>query len=69
MDGLVVDKNMNWAFRRGDKVDEGQSLSPLGGLREAVYFGAVVEAVARTPKPARARRGCAWLVHAPSVAA
>ena len=34
MDGLVVDKDMNWAFRRGNKVDEGQSLSPLGGLRE-----------------------------------
>jgi len=57
VDGLVVDKDMNWAFRRGDKVDEGQSLSPLGGLREAVYFGAVVEAVASVIEDPETRPG------------
>ena len=45
VDGLVVDEYVDWAFRRGHEVDEGQGLSPLGGLREAMYLGAVVETV------------------------
>ena len=57
MDGLVVDEDMNWALRSGDKVDEGQSLSPLGGLREAVCFGAVVETVARVIEDPETRPG------------
>jgi len=47
VDGLVVDENVDWAFRRGHEVDEGQGLSSLGGLGEAVYLGAVVETVPR----------------------
>ena len=57
MDGLVVDEDVNWALRSGDKVDKGQSLSPLGGLREAVDFGAVVETVARVIEDPETRPG------------
>ena len=33
VDGLVVDKDVDWAFRRGNEVNKGQGLSSLGGLR------------------------------------
>ena len=45
VDGLVVDKDVDWAFRRGNEVNKGQGLSSLGGLREAMHLAAVVETV------------------------
>ena len=38
-------------------MDKGQSFSPLGGLREAVDLGAVVEAVAGIIEDAKPRPG------------
>ena len=57
VDGLVVDKDVDWAFRRGNEVNEGQSLSPLGGLGKAVDLGTVVEAVASVVEDAESRPG------------
>ena len=39
VDRLVVDEDVDRAFRRRNQVDQGQSFSPLGGLRKAVDLG------------------------------